>query len=262
MSKQESGDTPQGTDPESQGPVSFLGFVASGVWKLASGMPRAAVDLAHKGMSEAERRALNTLRKRMDAVAGQEHEANGESPGADMPIQDRRPPAAPLRPSAAALLAKLMEASLEQTAESARELLHLRLVRQLVPDEARILAALADGHGAPLVHLGAGPLVGPASQRWLENLSPVGRECGVRLLDQTSVYVTHLRRLGLLESDDEDKTMQIKYQLIEADTLVRKTCAQIEKAGLRPRFFRRTIRISDAGRDFWAACAGDGNKSG
>lgn len=84
----------------------------------------------------------------------------------------------------------------------------------------------------------------------------------MRLLDQTSVYVTHLRRLGLLESDDEDKTMQIKYQLIEADTLVRKTCAQIEKAGLRPRFFRRTIRISDTGRDFWAACAGGGNKSG
>jgi len=265
MSKHEAEQTPADADAPAEGPGSFIGFVASGAWKLATGAPRRAMDLAQKGLSEAEKLALTTLRKRMDAVADEhphEHEDDHEQPVA--PPRAPAPPAGsppPSRLSAAAALARLLEESLEQTVETAQERLALRIVKQLVPDEARILAALEDGHGAALVHLAAGPLVGPASQRWLENLSPVGREAGVQLLDQTPTYLANLRNLGLLESGDEDKTLHLKYQLIEADTLVRKTCSEIEKAGLRPKFFRRTIRISDAGKAFWGACQGTGNKS-
>lgn len=236
-------------------PTSLLGFVASGAWKLATGAPRLAIDLAHHGLSEAERRALSTLRRRMDAVA------DGEAPPSEDLDMVSTPPPAPRRaapaserPTAAGLLAQLLETSMEQTVDEARERLALRVVRQLVPDETRILAALADGHESALVHLGAGPLVGPATQRWLENLSPVGKEAGARLLDEVPRYLAHLRHLGLLEAGGEDKSLQLKYQLIEADTLVRQTCAQIEKNGLRPKFFRRTIRISQAGKAFWAAC--------
>lgn len=266
MTNDDAEETPEVADAAGQGPGSFIGFVASGAWKLATGAPRLAMDLAQKGISEAEKLALTTLRKRMDAVADEDR-----SEADDDPLHPPHPPRAasamaaatpaPGRLTPAVALARLMEESLEQTTEAALERLTLRMVKRLVPDEARILAALADGHGAALVHLGAGPLVGPASQRWLENLSPVGREAGVRLLDQTPAYVAHLRSLGLLESGDEDKSLHLKYQLIEADTLVRKTCGDIEKAGLRPKFFRRTIRISDAGKAFWAACGGTGNQS-
>ena len=256
-------------------PTSFLGYVASGAWKLASGAPRFAMDLAHKGLSEAEKRALNSLRRRMDAASeseprleDEEDDASGEARATASPARSSESPtaspagAAPAaRVTASALLARLLEESAEQTVESAQERLYLRIVRQLVPDEARILAGLADGHSAALVHVGAGSRVGPATQRWLENLSPVGRECGVRLLDRTPVYLKHLRGLGLLESGEEDKSLQLKYQLIEADTLVRKTCAAIEKSGLRPKFFRRTIRMSDAGLAMWKACEGTANQS-
>lgn len=266
-------DSPAADDGRASQPTSFLGFVASGAWKLATGAPRLAIDLAHKGFSEAERRALNRLRRRMDAAAAADrahdedaevdevHAARPAGPGA------RADAAAPLagasvaRVTAGALLARLLEESAEQSVESAQERLNLRIVRQLVPDEARILAALADGHGAALVHLGAGPRVGPATQRWMENLSPVGKESGVRLPDRTPLYVKHLRDLGLLESGDEDKSLQLKYQMIEADTQVRKACAEIEKSGLRPRFFRRTIRMSQAGLALWTACGGTGNQS-
>ncbi|TDU28458.1 uncharacterized protein DUF4393 [Panacagrimonas perspica] len=265
MSKHEADQTPADADGPAEGPGSFIGFVASGAWKLATGAPRRAMDLAQKGLSEAEKLALTTLRKRMDAVADDEAPHDED----DAPQPPSRPAAATPsgmaaasgRLTAAAAMARLMEESLEQTAEQALERLALRTVRQLVPDEARILAALVDGHSAALVHVGAGPLVGPASQRWLENLSPVGRECGVRLLDQIPTYLANLRNLGLLESGDEDKALHLKYQLIEADTLVRKTCGEIEKAGLRVKFFRRTIRISEAGKAFWNACEGVGNQS-
>lgn len=274
MSKQsiDDEDEPPSHAPE---PISFFGYVASGAWKLATGAPRFAMDLAHKGLSEAEKRALNALRRRMDAASdgeprheGEEHDAPAEARATASSSRSSESPAgAPAgvvpaaRITASALLARLLEESAEQTLESAQERLYLRIVRQLVPDEARILAGLADGHSAALVHVGAGSRVGPATQRWLENLSPVGRECGVRLLDQTPAYLKHLRDLGLLESGEEDKSLQLKYQLIEADTLVRKTCAAIEKNGLRPKFFRRTIRMSEAGLAMWKACEGTANQS-
>lgn len=268
----EDGDSPA-ADGGTQEPTSFLGFVASGAWKLATAAPRFALDLAHKGVSEAEKRALNTLRRRMNAAAedesagaDDEHDESGDarpmpsSPArVESAAQAGAAPAA--RTSASTLLARLLEDSAEQTLESAQERLNLRIIRQLVPDEARILAGLADGHSAALMHLGAGPLVGPASQRWLENLSPVGRECGVRLLDQTPTYIRHLRDLGLLESGEEDKSLHLKYQLIEADTQVRKACTEIEKSGMRPKYFRRTIRMSEAGLALWKACEGTGNQS-
>lgn len=274
MSKQPIDDDAE-SPAQAQEPTSFFGYVASGAWKMATAAPRLALDLAQKGLSQAEKRALNKLRRRMNAAAEDEFAATDHDDDADAARRtassDRPEATAPPgtaaagsatpRMTAAAVLARLLEDSAEQTLESAQERLHLRIIRQLVPDEARILAGLADGHSAALVHLGAGPLVGPATQRWLENLSPVGRECGVRLLDQTPAYIRHLRDLGLLESGDEDKSLHLKYQLIEADTLVRKTCTEIEKNGLRPKYFRRTIRMSQAGLALWKACEATPNQS-
>jgi hypothetical protein len=230
-------------------------LLAGGAWKIAVGGPRYALKLAHRSVNLAEKVALSTLRKRLDAVAPAATTASADDDVA--PVRSATASATPSAGgpvTAAMILGRLLDASQEQNAHSARERLALRIVRQLVPDEARILAALADGHSAALVHVGAGPIVGPATQRWLENLSPVGREAGIALNDQTSRYITHLRDLGLLESGDEDKSLQLKYQLIEADTKVRETCSEIEKKGLRPKFFRRTIRMSDAGLSFWASC--------
>ena len=241
---------------------SLVGMLASSAWQIASKGPRMALDLAQKGVSEAEKLALSTLRRRMDAVASVEDHLPETDAGTETDTASatagtsesapRRQPAT--RQTAADAMARLMEASLEQSVESARELLALRIIRQLVPDEARILAALADGHASALMHVGAGMVVGPATQRWLENLSPVGREAGVALIDRTPQYIAHLRELGLLESGDEDRSLQLKYQLMEADTLVRKTCEEIEKAKLRPKFMRRTIRMSDSGKAFWDTC--------
>lgn len=247
----------EGSEPTG-GNDSFLSLFASGAWSVATKGPRKALDLAQRGLTEAERLALTTLRKRMDAVSdedGFDHASDGNR--ADAPAAPRSAvPGSARAPAqtASEAMAQLMEASLEQTEASAREALLLRIVNQLVPDEARILAALSDGHSSALMHLGAGPMVGPATQRWLENLSPVGKESGVQLVDQTSAYISHLRELGLLESGDEDKSLQLKYQLMEGDTKVRKTAEEIEKSGLRPKFFRRTLMMSEAGKAFWAAC--------
>lgn len=258
MSEETSATGADGETTESAGePASLVGFA----WKLVSKGPRFALDLAQKGLSTAERLALSTLRKRMDAVVDADErpadDTDSESP--DAPAARHATPshhgAAPAPLNAVASMARLLDASQTQTATSAREALALRMVKHLVPDEARILAALSDGHSAALMHLGAGPMVGPATQRWLENLSPVGKEAGVALIDRTSEYIGHLRELGLLESGEEDKSLQLKYQILEADTVLRKTSEEIEKAGLRPKLIRRTIRMTELGKAFWLECA-------
>ncbi|MGQ0622849.1 MAG: Abi-alpha family protein [Panacagrimonas sp.] len=263
MSQQEqagNGSDAQDAAEEPRAPASLIGALAGGVWKIATGGPRLAADLAHRGFNHAEKLALSTLKRRLDAVGDDNDETpsrtdRGDSFGSSRVSGDSSAAMSGNAPSGAAeTLARMMEMSMEQTPEQARELLSLRILRQLVPDEARILAGLADGHAAALMHLGAGPLVGPANQRWIENMSPVGKECGVRLLDEVPRYLKHLRELDLLESDGEDKSLQLKYQLMEADTGVRDACHQIEKNGLRPKFFRRTIRMSETGKAFWAAC--------
>ncbi|WP_420464604.1 Abi-alpha family protein [Panacagrimonas sp.] len=243
--------------PQSQEGGSLIGTLANGAWKLAAEGPRLALDLAQKGLSEAERVALSTLRRRMDAVAEEELP---ETSATREPFSRATSAAAggegPVAPTAAAeVMAALLEQAQEQSRDDAQRYLALRIVRQLVPDEARILAALSDGHESALLHLAAGPRIGRATQRWLENLSPVGREAGIQLLDQVPQYIEHLRGLDLLESGEEDPAMQVKYQLLEADTRVRALCEEIEKLGMRPRFVRRTIRLSEAGKAFWAACA-------
>ncbi|MGQ0502285.1 MAG: Abi-alpha family protein [Panacagrimonas sp.] len=230
--------------------AALFGMVASGALKLASRGPRKALDLAQRGITEGERLALTTLRKRMDAAAMEPDAAAADHRAPARPASRRAADANPV----ATVIASLLDESLAQTRETALAALHLRIAQRLLPDEARILAALSDGHGAALMHLCSGPWTGPAGRRWLENLSPVGREAGVQLAEQTPAYLTHLRSLGLLETGDEDKSLSIKYQLMEADSLVRKTWAEMEKHGLRPKFLRRTVRLSEAGRAFWAAC--------
>lgn len=236
---------------------SLLGVLANGAWKLAAEGPRLALDLAQKGLSEAERLALSTLRRRMDAVAEDAWPEPSSERGDDAAatVTPAGEPAGAAT-SAAEVMAQLLDQAQEQTRNDAYAYLALRITRQLVPDEARIVAALSDGHESPMIHLAAGPRIGKATQRWLENISAIGRESGTQLVDQTADYVQHLRELGLLESGEEDRDprMLVKYQLLEADSRVREACAEIEKQGLKPRFFRRTIRLSEAGHAFWAAC--------
>lgn len=237
---------------------SVFGSLADGAWKLATKGPSFAMDLARLGASEAERRALISLKRRMLA-ASEEYEdqerASESGRNADAPAED----AAWLDggnkgPSPARIMEDLLDQALDQTREQAREKLMLRIIGHLVPDEARILSSLSDGGSTTLVHLAAGPRVGAATQRWLENLSSVGREAGIQLNDQVSYYVASLQSMGLVESGPEDKSLKLKYELIEADAPVRECIKQIEKLGMRPRFYRRTLRLSDAGMAFWKWC--------
>lgn len=136
--------------------------------ELARTLPGAAAVQAELG--GLERAVLGELRRRLDDI---DPLADGRAAADPVATPGRAVPptqTAPLRVA----MAELLMRSVEQTTQRAREYLHLALLRQLLPDEARILAALADGSVYPLVHVDCRTGV-TATRRLLSNASSVGR---------------------------------------------------------------------------------------
>ncbi|MEA2169314.1 MAG: hypothetical protein QOF76_2614 [Solirubrobacteraceae bacterium] len=180
-------------------------------------------------------RALKDLKRRLDAL---------EPP--------RRAPEQLQLPAPPEAMQSLLRRSMDDSPSDSRRILHQALLRELVPDEARILAALADGSAYPLVHV-AEPGIGAYQKRVLENASSVGRAAGVALPDRTHIYLAHLRRLGLVETRDEDRGIRDEYEILLTDQLVRSTVDRIARGPRPARIIRRVVRISDLGQELWDA---------
>lgn len=150
----------------------------------------------------------------------------------------------------------LMERSLNQTVDTAREDLFHQVIDQLVADEVRMLTALSDYSAAAVSHLEACTRISGHRERLMSYLSRLGNECGVMLPEQTPYYIHHLVSLGLLRHGGEDKAQTAKYEAIENGSEVREACDQItNELKLHPRFVRQTVCLSDFGKQFWQHCS-------
>jgi hypothetical protein len=152
------------------------------------------------------------------------------------------------------LLRELLELASEQTQQQAEHAYYMAALKSMVPDEARILSALSDGTTYPLIHVMAGPRLGGATHPVLQNVSHVGKNAGARLQQRTPAYIRHLRDLELVETGPEDPAMKTRYQVLEAETEVRKLIERIKESGQRDQILRRTLKISELGKAMWDAC--------
>jgi hypothetical protein len=171
-----------------------------------------------------------------------------------LPAEDQRLEAGGARPApepVPAEMQRLLLRSLEQTTAGGRQELFRTLLHQLVPDEARIIAALGNGTASPLVDVQTRPVVGKAGTTVLENASLIGRTAAVAVPQLTPVYVGHLRSLGLLEIGPEDPALAREYEVLMAEELVRNALDH-PNGLLPPRVVRRTLRLSPLGRELWA----------
>jgi hypothetical protein len=87
---------------------------------------------------------------------------------------------------------RMLRRSMDQTPSESQRSLFEHLVRELVPDEAPILAALADGSTYPLLDVAAAPR-GKAIRVVLRNASSVGRAAGVAAPSLVPTYVSRCR---------------------------------------------------------------------
>lgn len=216
--------------------MDLLGSAAGIARKLGplGGLAARGIDLSARTAATTERLALRALRARMDAVAPLP--APREAPRDDV--------------TPAAMLQALLERSLEQDTAGSRRDAHVVVLRQLVPDEARIIAALAEGPPAPLVHV----LARAGGERILENASLIGRSAALTLPSMTPAYVTHLRHLGLVQTGPEDQGQKEGYEMLMADREVRAALKAGELSKLPARVVRRTLTLSPRGRALWEDC--------
>jgi hypothetical protein len=219
--------------------VLLIDEIAAATRRLGSlgSVPAYGVKLYARGLGAAERIALRTLRARLDAVA----------PVADLPRASDNGRFDSTSP--AQLMADLLDRLITQDLELSTASAHVAILRQLVPDEARIIAALATGPPAPLVNV----LSRTSGEPILENASLIGRMAAVTRPSQTPSYVSHLLALGLVEAGPEDRSSKEQYELLMADRDVRAALKQGELSKLPARTVRRTLVLSADGLALWEA---------
>lgn len=159
-----------------------------------------------------------------------------------------------------AAMAELLNRSIEHNRERSKEYLFGSILAQLVPDEARILAALSDGTRYPVVHvLARGGEVEPV----LRNASTVGKAAGVVEFQFVPHYLSRLHGLGLVRIEAEDEELSVQYDILLTEDLVQRAVERARSGRrLAPPVERRTVAISELGERFWRACDPTGPETG
>ncbi|HET7734747.1 MAG TPA: Abi-alpha family protein [Nocardioidaceae bacterium] len=214
-----------------------------GIFDVAAGVarrlplgevPARAIELAGDAAEKAETEFFRFLRSRMEASIQPLPKGSRQLTSSTSSPRD--------------LMAGLLERSVVQDAAESRGDWFTTVLRQLVPDEARIIAALAEGGTPPpLLHV----LPRSGHGRILENASLIGRTAALTLPHMTPVYVTHLRALGLVDTGPEDESNAKGYELLLADKGVRAALKEGEMGKLPARVLRRTLTLTERGRELW-----------
>lgn len=144
-------------------------------------------------------------------------------------------------------MAELLNESANTDNQGAATRLHATILRQLVPDEARIVAALADGVPRPAIDVVERTALRTTHRIVLRNASTIGRAAGVSAPEYVPLYVTRLYRLGVVEIGDEDESLGEQYDILLTDQQVRTAAAR------GTRIVRHTVALSELGRRFWRA---------
>ena len=139
----------------------------SGLVKTVYDVP--GVRMLERELAGVERVVPRELQHRLDQVAVDARNGSAAAPSRNGSQPDNREPA-----TLAEAMERMLRRSMDQTSADSRHALFARILHDLVPDEARIMSALADGSTYPLIEV-AGAQRGRALQRVLKNASSVGR---------------------------------------------------------------------------------------
>jgi hypothetical protein len=196
--------------------------------------------------------AFTELRRLLDVQAGISANGSGIAErGVLTLIQTDGASPEPLRSA----MNDLLERSVDADRTTSRDYLYRNIISQLVPDEARILAALAGGAPFAAIDVVAKPLGRAPTRTVLANASTVGRAAGVVIPANVPTYVTRLHGFGLVEFGPADDSISTQFDILAADSAVQAAEAAVEAHGHgSPKQIRRTLTISVFGREFWAAC--------
>lgn len=216
----------------------------SKVLELATRLPGA--DRAQEVFESVEAIALRELKARLDRL----------SPS-DEPLPEDSAVMLAKRVHPRVLLSSLLEGAVEQDADAARRSLYNSMLLELTPDEAVLLATLSDEAEFALVNISVGTKLG-VQKVVARNFCSIDRAAPVKLREYVPTYVGHLLALGLVEIGPEKPELDVKYQIVEGDRRVLALSKQLEQRHRSVKTQRRSLKISELGRDLWRYCDMDG----
>jgi hypothetical protein len=126
-----------------------------------------------------------------------------------------------------------------------------RILSDITPDEARILRYLYLEGPQPAVDVRTYRPLGIGSELVAAGLNMIAEHAGCRNLERTSLYLTNLNRLGLIDFSKEQVTNPSRYQVIEAQP---KVAEAMKRAGRAPKTIHRSIHLNPFGEEFVRTC--------
>lgn len=221
-------------------------------WRIAKQLPGVAV--VEQQAQRLRQAAAAEMFRLLDMPQQMFGTASPEEQRVMMLVQNSDGDPAPLRTA----MTELLHRSAESTGRKGREYLFGTIVSQLVPDEARILAALADRGRFAAVDVVAKQVGRSGTRTVLANASTVAADAGVSEAHNAATYLTRLEGFGLVQFGAPADDLAAEYSRLTADDVVRDARTQIERAKLgSAKLVRKTVTLSPLGREFWAACAPD-----
>ena len=217
-------------------------------WRIARQLPGAQT--LEREAQRLQRAAVSEVRRRLDLPHEHAGTATAEERRAVLLVQNASQDEAPLRTA----MSELLERSVETDRRASREYLFGTIISQLVPDEARVLAALSDGRSVATMDVVIKIGARGRTRTELAYASTIGRAAGLSSPENTPTYLSRLVGFGLLQPGPEDDSLNTDYEILATDTVVRaaRATAESRRQG-SVRLQRGTVTLSPLGRDFWAA---------
>jgi hypothetical protein len=158
------------------------------------------------------------------------------------------------------MYANLLAASMDKRTASGAHPAFVEIIRQLTPDEARIIKLFTQDRPFPLLSVMGMHKVQTHTQvggyEMLTNFSLVGYEAGCEFPHLTPAYLDNLCRLGLAEIPEMwVYTAPGLYDALENHPYVVAAKQSVEThEGLVPEIQRKGLRVTELGRQFCRIC--------
>jgi len=158
------------------------------------------------------------------------------------------------------LYANLLAASMDRKTANEAHPAFVEIIKQLTPDEARLLVRLASAGPNPLINVRSeynDAVEGKSGgSTILVNYSLLGIEAGVEFDDLTPSYIDNVCRLGLAEIPPmSEYTSPGVYDAVEQSEVIQALVIQIESDPERKcALERRVLNLSELGKQFSRVC--------
>jgi hypothetical protein len=219
-------------------------------WRIAKQLP--GVTVVEQQAQRLRQAAAGELTRLLDGPQGFFTSGSPEDQRVMMLVQNAGTDPEPLRTA----MSELLDRSVGESGGQGREYLFGTIVSQLVPDEARILAALSLDTPVAAVDVVAKQVGRSTTRVVLANVSTVGSGAGVAVPENTATYLARLHGFGLIEFGPAGDDLNDQFAALNGDAAVTAAKARIERDKLgSAKVVRKRVTLSALGREFWSACA-------